>query len=309
MKKFTTACGAFKKTKGIVILLAIIPFFMSCSAPTYLTAPVIEYPIIENLCSFGIQNMDNDAKVENNVLTCHYDGFDVKYHVEDFIVSLTVINNSNKSLIIDKSKCYVLYNGYATQMFKDVRSTRSTTFNNVQDAINNVQTTEGGVSMTIPPYSKWELPLNETNVRKLEKLPEFNYTIGVHALSSFDNPETVEFIIPYSFDYSMAKWETCRNRIYVNSIVCKSELVTNMYKYRNSDWTLISDTQYKCTRQNGIPDYAEANRIDDINQKKWRKHNKSLLLHRLLILGGGCHNPDHLPYLYGDGSVKGVWHQ
>ena len=218
--------------------------------------------------------MDEKAKVEPSTLTAHYEGFDVTYKVlDDFVVSLVIINNSNKSLIIDKSKSYVLYDGYSTQLFKDVRSSRSTTFNNVQDAINNVQTNEAGVSMTVPPYSKWELPLQESNVRQI-KLPDFNSVVGLHVLSPFDNKETVEFILPYSFDYSMAKWDTSRNRIYVNSIDTKTLDLTRPVKPSGPE--MFSSNQYNIIRTNGYPDYSEANRIDMINRKKYKKHNRAV---------------------------------
>lgn len=209
-----------QKVTSLLGLIIAVLAFTSCAAPTYLPRPAMQYPTIVNKCTFGVQNMDEKAKVEGSTLTAHYEGFDVAYKIlNNFVVSLVVMNNSNKSLIIDKSKCFVLYDGYSTQLFKDVRSSRSTTFNNVQDAINNVQTNEASVSMTIPPYSKWELPLQETNLREINKLPDFKTSMGIHSLTPFDNKETVEFVIPYSYDYSMANWSTSRNRIYVNSIV------------------------------------------------------------------------------------------
>lgn len=255
---------------GIIVLA-----FTSCAAPHYLPAPTIHYPGIQNTCTFGVQNMDEKAKIDPSTLTAHYEGFDVKYKIyDDFVVSLEIINNSNKSLIIDKSKSYVLYNGYSTQLFKDVRSSRSTTFNNVQDAINNVQTNEAGVSMTVPPYSKWELPLQESNVRKLKELPDFRENIGLHALTPFDNKETVEFLIPYSYDYSLAKWDTSRNRIYVNSIETKTFDFTHPFDPSGPD--MISTIQYQIIRKNGYPDYSEANRIDAINMKKYKRHNNAV---------------------------------
>lgn len=239
-----------KKVTNFLKLLVAVLVFTSCAAPKYMNPPVLMYPTLENTCTFGVQNMDEKAIVENNVLTCHYDGFDVKYKVErNFVVSLEIINNSNKSLIIDKSKCYVLYNGYSTQLFKDVRSSRSTTFNNVQDAINNVQTNEVGVSMTIPPYSKWDLPLEETNLRAIKQLPDFNSSVGIHSLSSFENKETVEFVIPYSFDYSLANWYTSRNRLFVSSIEVKSKLAFKFNISESPEW--LSANQYRVERVNG----------------------------------------------------------
>lgn len=259
------------KLLGFIIAVVV---FSSCGSPKYLTGPTLYYPGIKNTCSFGIQNMDSKGKTENSALTCHYDGFDVEYVVQsDFLVNFVIINNSNKSLLIDKSKSYVLYNGYSTQLFKDVRSSKSTTFNNVQDAINNVQTNESSVLMTIPPYSKWALPIEETNLRQIKELPDFKYDPGLYALSPYDNKEIVEFVIPYSYDYSMAKWDTSRNRVYVssiNSVAFKSET-----RIISSDPVLTSTYQYYFVRSNGLPEnFAEANRIDLLNMRKYRNHSR-----------------------------------
>lgn len=189
-----------------------------------------------------------------------------------------IINNTNKSLIIDKSKSYVLYDGYSTQLFKDVRSSRSTTFNNVQDAVNNVQTNESGVSMTVPPYSKWELPIQETNVRQIKLLPSFRREVGVHSLTPFDNKETVEFVIPYSFDYSMAEWSTSRNRIYVNSI--EAEAINSEKREFEMKASMISANQYRIIHKNGEADFSEANRVDLINQKMYKKHSRKIAASR-----------------------------
>ena len=249
----------------------------------YLSGPILKYPTVLNTCTFGVQNMDENAKVESDALTCHYDGFDVTYKLSyNMVISLIIINKSNKSLIIDKSKSYVLYSGFSTQLFKDVRSTRSTTFNNVQDAIDNVQTNEGGVSMTIPPYSKWELPTNETNIREIKKLPSFKSSIGVHNMTPYDEQEVVEFIIPYSYDYSLAKWETCRNRVYVNSVEVSTGITSNRNFPMTASW--ISQNQYKIEKLSGEgPDYTEANRIDAINWKRWNDHKRARVVTNLLV--------------------------
>lgn len=255
-----------------VVLLGLT----SCATPNYLPLPAVAFPAIQNTASFGIQNLDEKAKIENNVLTCHYEGFDVKYVVRyDFVISFVIINKSNKSLIIDKSKSYVLYDGYSSQLFKDVRSSRSTTFNNVQDAINNVQTNESGVSMSIPPYSKWELPLQEANIRaiKTNSLPSFRNEIGIHSLTPYDNKETVEFVIPYSYDYSMTKWDTSRNRIYINSIEAVSKDINIRVAQAPS---MINSSQYTEIRPVGEPDLTEVNRVYAINLERYRQHNKKV---------------------------------
>lgn len=302
-----------QKIINLLGLLLVVWAFTSCTAPAYLSCPTMQYPTIENKCTFGVQNMDEKAKVEGNTLTCHYEGFDVAYKIlNNFVVSMVIMNNSNKSLIIDKSKCFVLYDGYSTQLFKDVRSSRSTTFNNVQDAINNVQTNEASVSMTIPPYSKWELPLQETNLREVKRLPDFNTTMGIHSLTPFDNKETVEFVIPYSYDYSMANWSTSRNRIYVNSIEVKNGYTISNYISGNPEW--LSNNQYLVARRNGEPDYSEANRIDALNRKKYRSHKTQVIIADIVCipftvgwslvgaLMGGCYNDEHRPPVYGNGQ-------
>ena len=252
-----------------MLLLALL--FVSCSAPTYLNCPTIYYPGISNECTFTIQNMDESGVVEASNLICHYNGFDVEYIISDnFIVSFEIINNTNKSLIIDKSKSYVLYNGYSSQLFKDVRSSRSTTFNNVQDAINNVQTNESGVSMTIPPYSKWSIPLQESNLKKIQKLPSFKTIDGTYPVSVYDDQDVVEFIIPYSFDYSLSKWETCRNRFFVGSIEVSHFLSSE--RFISNTPNMKSKNTYVIFKKNGEPDYSEARAIEEKNQIIFKKH-------------------------------------
>lgn len=266
---------------GIALFTLLIT---SCAAPSYLPSPEINYPYIKNTCNFGIQNMDEDAQIELKNLICHYKEFDIKFKLtKDTIITFEIINKTNKSMIIDKSKCYVLRDGYATDLFKDVRSSRSTTFNNVQDAINNVQTNETSVSMTIPPYSKWTTAIKETNLKKLEKLPNFITEPGITHLTQYDDIDVVEFIIPYSFDYSMAKWSTCRNRVYINCI--NSEKVTiasrskNKYLYDNKTY-IDNDGNFYYTLRTDLStaiDYTEANRIDDINIGRYKKHRRKVL--------------------------------
>ncbi len=290
-------------------LIISVLFLTSCSAPVYLPCPRLRYPTIENRCTFGIQNMDEKAKVEESTLTCHYEGFDVEYKIlQSFIVSMVIKNNSNKSLIIDKSKCFVLYDGYSTQLFKDVRSSRSTTFNNVHDAIDNVQTNESSVSMTIPPYSKWELPLQETNLREIKNMPDFRFDLGTHPLTSFDNNENVEYVIPYSYDYSLAKWNTIRNRIYVNSIEVKNGFTFENNISEAPKW--LSNNQYLVTCRKGEPDYSEAKMTDELNKKIYKRHKRQVIIADILCFPftagwsllcaalGGCYNEEHYPPVY-----------
>lgn len=302
-----------------MLLLLGIAMFTSCSAPIYLS-PNIKKSYLMNKGTFSIQNMDQNAKVEPQSLTTHYDGFDFRYKVLDnFVVIFEVINNTNKSLIIDKSKCYVLYNGYSVDLFKDVRSSRSTTFNNVQDAINNVQTSDASVTMTIPPYSKWELPLGESNVRAIKSLPSYIEQVGPHPIQSYDNPEPVEFVIPYTFDYSLAQWSTSRNRVYVGQIDAEktqtpvSELPKMNSTTNYSFGKIIFDNSNK----------SEIERINEINIRSWksysRKYKASHWIGGILTcwLGFGMPawvhamgNPPRRPMLYNsDGSSVGLYNK
>ncbi len=293
---------------ALPILLLIIP---SCASLHYLPLPsTIDCPVVSNTGTFGVQNMDGNAKVENKDIVCHYSGFDVKYVVSnEFVISMQIINNSNRDLLIDKSQCYVLYNGNAIQLFKDVRMTGSTTFNDIKGAINSVQTSHGSVIMTLPSYSKWELHATETNIRS-SKVPSFIYEEGLYSLSALDNPEPVEFIIPYTYDGTMRKWDTCRNRIYVSRInVSKSLVATRRIKNQeyvrpDSDLAMVSTNQYTIIKQNGSPDFSEFNRINDINQETFRKHEKEVRTGRIIgailtlpTIGG--------PVLFGIGALAG----
>lgn len=277
-----------------VLLIA----FASCSAPHYLALPSqVQCPVVQNKGSFGIQNLDEQAKVESNNLICHYEGFDIQFTVsKDFTASFTIINNTNKDLLIDKSQCYVLYNGSASSLFKDVRLSGSTTFNDVQGAINNVQTSHGSVMMTIPAYSKWVPPIIETNVRNIQELPEPFSTTGNHSLTQYDNPEPVEFIIPYSFDPTMRAWKTTRNRVYVSSVNAQKATVpvnraisnegasAHQYYRPSATPVMISSKEYIINKQNGIPDFSEVDRIDAINQQRYKKHNRQVKAGR--VIGG-----------------------
>ena len=279
-----------KKCVLITMLSALSIVFASCSAPQYLALPSqLQCPVIQNTGTFSIQNLDEQAKVENNNLICHYDGFDIKYTFsDDFNIAFTIINNTNKDLLIDKSQCYVLYNGNASPLFKDLRLTGNTTFNDVQGAINNVQTGHGSVMMTIPSYSKWSLPINESNVKNIQ-LPPSKTAPGYYTLSPFDNLEPVEFIIPYSFDPTMREWKTSRNRVYVSSIDAKNATVTvnrwatdkaasidHGYYRPSSTPKVITTNQYRINKQNGKPDFSEVDRIDAINQSLYDKHNRQV---------------------------------
>lgn len=202
---------------------ACIMFLCSCGS----TRQLQELPPVSmttNHYEFSIQNMDGIAQC--NGLNAIYDGFNVSYSLNsNNQMVMTIENKTNKSLIIDKSKCYVLYDGYSKDLFKNVRSGRSTTYNNVQDAIDNVQTNESSITMSIPPYSKWTLPVEETNVTASNIPSVFYWDAGNHPLSALsEGNQTTEFVIPYTFDYALAKWETSRNRLYVGNIRVEKNL-------------------------------------------------------------------------------------
>lgn len=299
-----------KIVKSIYLFLLGILFLSSCAAPTYL-APDIRERFLVNKAFFSVQNMDQKGKIEPQSLTIHYDGFDIRYKIDNkFVVSFEIVNTTNKSLIIDKSKSYVLYNGYSRDLFKDVRSSRSTTFNNVQDAINNVQTSDASVIMSIPPYSKWELPLGESNVKNIEKLPDFIQQPGTYPIQAYDNPEPVEFVIPYTFDYALGKWDTSRNRVYVSQIEVEKK-DTRVPK----NPTLYSVNNYRFGEEflDNFTPKNEINRINEINIKKWKSHRHKVnashtfwgiitgptILGPFCIWGAniGC-DDDHRPYIY-----------
>lgn len=202
---------------------ACIMFLCSCGSIRQLQ----ELPPVSmttNHYELSIQNMDGAAQC--NGLNAIYEGFNVSYSLNtNNQMVLTVENKTNKSLIIDKSKCYVLYDGYSKDLFKNVRSGRSTTYNNVQDAIDNVQTNESSITMSIPPYSKWSLPVEETNVTAFNMPSLFYWDAGNHPLSALsEGNQTTEFVIPYTFDYALAKWNTSRNRLYVGNIRVEKNL-------------------------------------------------------------------------------------
>lgn len=263
-----------RKEFGYVLSLASLVFLLaSCAAPTYLS-PNMDSAYLVNKGNFSVLNLDQNAKIEPQSLTAHYEGFDIHYKlVEGFVPTLEIVNNSNKSLIIDKAKCFVLYNGYSRDLFKDVRSSRSTTFNNVQDAINNVQTSDASVIMTIPPYSKWELPLAETNVKNIENVPDFIDKEGRYPIQAFDNPQPVEFVIPYSFDYALTKWDTSRNRLYVGQV----EVYTQDYPTPFVP-NLSNSTSYFFGKEvislSGNKD--EVDRVNTENIRRWKSHRHKI---------------------------------
>ena len=276
-----------KRLHLFVFMAALALAFASCSAPQYLAVPkYVSCPIIENTCSFGIQNMDQKAKVENSNLVCHYKNFDVQYTLSDeFILSLTIINKSEKDLLIDKTKCFVMYNGNATQLFKDVRMTGSTTFNDVTGST-NISTNHGRVMMIIPSYSKWSPTLNETNLRAT-KVPALISQAGLHHLSVYDNPDVVEFSFEYSYDNKQAKWGSCRNKVYVNTVDVKHKNIqvqrSSKHKYYNPSCSqkIISPNEYISIVVSGRPDFSEFDRINAINQELYNRHNTQVKLAKI----------------------------
>lgn len=307
--------------KSLLAILISIIVFTSCTVPTYLS-PDIKKSYLVNKGTFSIQNMDQTGKIEPQSLTTHYDGFDVRYKVNsNFLVSIEIVNNTNKSLIIDKSKCYVLYNGYSRELFKDVRSSRSTTFNNVQDAINNVQTSDASVSMTIPPYSKWELPIAESNVKSIENVPSFIDQLGTHPIQSYDNPEPVEFVIPYTFDYALGKWDTARNRIFVGQVEVSTQIssVSSTPHVSSSNSYVFGKERFDVTTNK-----SEIDRINQQNIRMWKSHRHSynaarifwgtlfaptIIIPLYICLLDFC-SDSHRPIIYNsDGSSNGCYYK
>ena len=206
-----------EERKLLLMITTCLTFLCSCGSMRQLQ----ELPPVNmttNHYEYSIQNMDGTAQC--NALTAIYEGFNVTYSLNsNWQMVMTIENKTNKSLIIDKSKCYVLYDGYSKDLFKYARSGRSTTYNNVQDATDNVQTNESSVTMAIPPYSKWNLPVEETNVTESKIPSTFYWDAGNHPLTAFtDGNPTIEYVISYTFDYALAKWNTSRNKLFVGNI-------------------------------------------------------------------------------------------
>ena len=78
--------------------------------------------------------------------------------------------------------------------------------------------------------------------------------------------------------YIITSQPRCRNRIYINSIEVKKGYTTNKYLPGDIYWK--SNNQYALSKRFGEPDYTEANRIDEINARKYHKHHKTMhILH------------------------------
>lgn len=215
--------------------------FVSCSSHKVVPPPM-EYPkvnITVNRYEYGIENIDETAKCDRNTLSAYYDGLAVKYMFDQNCrMYFEIENKTNKSLIIDKAKSFVIYNGYSVELFKNVRTGKVTTYNDVQDAINSVQTNESSVTMSIPPYSKWKLPIEETNIKMTNFPKKVKYEIGSYPETVYSSENSIEFVIPYTFDYTLVKWKTSRNKLYNDNIeVFKTPLYIDegMYLKRYSE--------------------------------------------------------------------------
>ena len=87
--------GLFKAFSISVIVVS----FGSCAAPTYLPPPPVKYSILESTYTFGVQNMDETAKVEGEAMTCHYDGFDVQYKINSDMSATFVVPKFRSILV------------------------------------------------------------------------------------------------------------------------------------------------------------------------------------------------------------------
>lgn len=272
MKDFVSKKGQ----KLLLITTTGLLFLCSCGSMRQLQdLPPVN--MTTNHYEYSIQNMDGTAQC--NALTAIYEGFNVSYSLNsNRQMIITIENKTNKSLIIDKSKCYVLYDGYSKDLFKNVRSGRSTTYNNVQDAIDNVQTNESSITMSIPPYSKWNLPVEESNVTESRIPSLFYWDAGNHPLTAFsdDNP-TIEFVIPYTFDYALAKWFTSRNKLFVGNIrVEKSleKLYSDLSYGQTIDRVGVSSNEFYRTQatSNDLMSYFQTKNYN----KMIEEHNKKV---------------------------------
>lgn len=248
----------------MLFLLSSVLF--SCKTRELLPLPSVIATV--NTYEYVVQNMDEEAKCDNSTLTAFYNGFNVSYYLNNMKMTFVIENKTNKYLIIDKSKCYVLYNGYSKELFKDVRAGRTTTYNNVQDAISSVNTNESSVTLSIPPYSKWELPIEESNIQAVERFYNFKWEVGDHSLTQYTTNQTIEFVIPYSWDYALAKWSTSRNRLFVGNINVNERVFANpnvaMYSQQNNR---ICYTSVKISSE-GRKEYDSVCRINDEIREK-----------------------------------------
>ena len=249
----------------ILSILFLSLLLSSCKTKALLSLPKVT--AIVNTYEYTIQPMDEDAKCDNTTLTASYDGFNIIYGLnKDNVMKFFIENKTNKYLIIDKSKCYVIYDGFSRELFKDVRSGRSTTYNNVQDAISSVSTNESSITLSIPPYSKWELPVEETNVETVKFCYKFYKELGSYSLTPYTTNQTIEFVIPYSWDYSLSKWATSRNRLYVGNIKVEERLCASPSQI-NFGHTYNSYTNATVTAE-GRAEYDRVARLNDEIRKK-----------------------------------------
>lgn len=260
-------------TKSLAHLLSILflsSILFSCKTKELLPLPNVT--AIVNTFEYTVQPMDEDAKCDNSTLTAFYDGFNVIYSLnKNRIMKFCIENKTNKYLILDKSKCYVIYDGYSRELFKDVRSGRSTTYNNVQDAINSVSTNESSITLSIPPYSKWELPIEETNLEAIKEYTSIKTELGSHSLNPYTTNQTIEFVIPYSWDYSLSKWDTSRNRLYIGNINVEEKLCA--YPGAATRYNIFREKNYS---KAGITKAgrAEYDRVVELNKEIERKNAK-----------------------------------
>ena len=221
--------------KSNLYIAVLVGLYLIVACKSYEPMPIKDPPrvmLTYNYYEYTVQNMDENAKCDLKTLTAFYEGFNIMFSLNEKNQMLfTIENKTNKSLIIDKAKCYVLYDGFSKELFKDVRTGKVTTYNNVQDAISSVQTNESSVTMSIPPYSKWMLPIPETNITTTANPKRVEKTVGDYSLTPYTTETTIEFIIPYTFDYALAKWNTCRNKLYVGNIHVEKQPVRIFDRY------------------------------------------------------------------------------
>lgn len=192
-------------------------FLCSCKGPKHLALPMV--PATYNYFDYHILNIDGEGRCNLTTTEAYYDGFKIRYELNEYgQMMFSIENSSNKDLTIDKSKCYVLYNGMSHQLFKDVRSGRVTSYNDVNGAISDVRTSENGTNLIVPQYSKWAVAVEETNIEKAEKPDDFVYEPGDHGYNTYNTNATIEFVIPYTFDYTLRSWKTCRNRLFIGNV-------------------------------------------------------------------------------------------
>ena len=130
----------------------------------------------------------------------------------------------------------------------------------------------------------------------------------------------MEFVIPYTFDYSLTKWNTSRNRVYVSNVEVTMESKSATETPHMQD---LSSYSFGKVITKSMNNKNEVDMINEQNIRKWKRHCHSVnashffwgTLFCWTIWGPICAwvknidcKDEHKPYIYNsDGSRKGVY--